>query len=133
MCIAPKQNQMENNLWKRFRRAQLQNQQLRGYTLLSPTLGFMILFLAFPILILLVLSFWTQTYVDFNKTFSLANYEKFFSRPIYSLLLGKSIFISLCVTVVTVVIAYPMAYFLAFRTKGNKLFWLVLVTSSLAC
>ena len=119
---------MDENLWKRFRRAQLQNQQLRGYTLLSPTLGFMILFLAFPILILLVLSFWTQTYVDFNKTFSLANYEKFFSRPIYSLLLGKSIFISLCVTIVTVVIAYPMAYFLAFRTKGIKLFWLVRVT-----
>ncbi|HIA78479.1 MAG TPA: ABC transporter permease [Gammaproteobacteria bacterium] len=106
----------------------LQSHQVRGFTLLSPTLGFMVLFLALPIVILLVLSFWTQTYIDFNKTFSLANYQKFFSRPIYSFLLGKSIVISLCVTIATVLIAYPMAYFLAFRTQGNKLFWIVLVT-----
>ena len=119
---------MQENLWDRLRRMPLQSQQVRGFTLLSPTLGFMVLFLALPIVILLVLSFWTQTYIDFNKTFSLANYQKFFSRPIYSFLLGKSIVISLCVTIATVLIAYPMAYFLAFRTQGNKLFWIVLVT-----
>ena len=119
---------MQENLWDRLRRMHLQRQQVRGFTLLSPTLGFMVLFLALPIVILLVLSFWTQTYIDFNKTFSLANYQKFFSRPIYSFLLGKSIVISLCVTIATVLIAYPMAYFLAFRTQGNKLFWIVLVT-----
>jgi len=119
---------MQENLWDRLRRMHLQSHQVRGFTLLSPTLGFMVLFLALPIVILLVLSFWTQTYIDFNKTFSLANYQKFFSRPIYSFLLGKSIVISLCVTIATVLIAYPMAYFLAFRTQGNKLFWIVLVT-----
>lgn len=119
---------MQENLWGRLRRMHLQSHQVRGFTLLSPTLGFMVLFLALPIVILLVLSFWTQTYIDFNKTFSLANYQKFFSRPIYSFLLGKSIVISLCVTIATVLIAYPMAYFLAFRTQGNKLFWIVLVT-----
>ena len=119
---------MQENLWDRLRRMHLQSHQVRGFTLLSPTLGFMVLFLGLPIVILLVLSFWTQTYIDFNKTFSLANYQKFFSRPIYSFLLGKSIVISLCVTIATVLIAYPMAYFLAFRTQGNKLFWIVLVT-----
>jgi len=119
---------MQENLWDRLRRMHLQSHQVRGFTLLSPTLGFMVLFLALPIVILLVLSFWTQTYIDFNKTFSLANYQKFFSRPIYSFLLGKSIVISLCVTIATVLIAYPMAYFLAFRTQGNNLFWIVLVT-----
>lgn len=119
---------MQENLWDRLRRMHLQSHQVRSFTLLSPTLGFMVLFLALPIVILLVLSFWTQTYIDFNKTFSLANYQKFFSRPIYSFLLGKSIVISLCVTIATVLIAYPMAYFLAFRTQGNKLFWIVLVT-----
>ena len=119
---------MQENLWGRLRRMHLQSHQVRGFTLLSPTLGFMVLFLGLPIVILLVLSFWTQTYIDFNKTFSLANYQKFFSRPIYSFLLGKSIVISLCVTIATVLIAYPMAYFLAFRTQGNKLFWIVLVT-----
>ena len=119
---------MQENLWGRLRRMHLQSHQVRGFTLLSPTLGFMVLFLGLPIVILLVLSFWTQTYIDFNKTFSLANYQKFFSRPIYSFLLGKSIVISLCVTIATVLIAYPMAYFLAFLTQGNKLFWIVLVT-----
>ena len=52
---------MQENLWGRLRRMHLQSHQVRGFTLLSPTLGFMVLFLGLPIVILLVLSFWTQT------------------------------------------------------------------------
>lgn len=107
-----------------FRRSE----QVRGYTLLSPTLVLMILFLAVPLGILFTLSFWTQTYISFDRTFSPHNYLSFFDRLIYSLLLGKSILISLCVAVTTVVLAYPMAYLLAFRIKRAKLLWLILIT-----
>jgi spermidine/putrescine transport system permease protein len=112
----------------RLRALFLRSEPLRGYTLLSPTLMLMILALAMPIVVLVTLSFWTQTYLDFDRTFSLANYLKFFEKPIYPKILWKSIKISAAVTLATVLLAYPMAYFIAFRVKKNKLVWLILIT-----
>lgn len=112
----------------RLRALFLRSEPVRGYTLLSPTLMLMILALAMPIVVLVTLSFWTQTYLDFDRTFTLANYLKFFDKPIYPKILWKSIKISAAVTLATVLLAYPMAYFIAFRVKKNKLVWLILIT-----
>ena len=106
----------------------LRSEQLRGYSLLSPTLVVMLLFLAVPLAIMFTLSFWTQTYVTYDKSFTIANYFAFFERPIYPYLLGKSLLMSLSVTVATVLLAYPMAYFLAFRVTQGKMIWLILIT-----
>jgi len=106
----------------------MRSEGLRGYTLLSPTLMLMILMLALPIGLLVTFSFWSQTYLDFDRTFTMANYVKFFERPIYSYLLGKSMMMSGAVTVATVILAYPMAYFVAFRVTQHKLIWLILIT-----
>ena len=115
-------------IWDRFRNLFRRSEQARGYALLSPTLALMVLFMAVPLGILFTLSFWTQTYITFDSAFSLNNYLNFFDRLIYSLLLGKSILISLCVALLTVLLAYPMAYLLAFRVKRAKFLWLILIT-----
>ena len=112
----------------KYRRAIMRSEALRGYNLLSPTLLFMILFLALPLGLLLVFSFWTQNYLDIDYSFTLANYTKFFDRPVFSYLLGKSILISGSVTIATVILAYPMAYYIAFRVHKHKLVWLRLIT-----
>jgi spermidine/putrescine transport system permease protein len=112
----------------RFRRALMRSEALSGYTMLSPTLLLLILVMALPIVLLVVFSFWTQNYVDIDKTFTLANYSKFFERSAYSYLLGKSVLISSSVTLLTVLLAYPMAYFIAFRVTKHKLIWLILIT-----
>ena len=112
----------------RLRALFLRSEPVRGYTLLSPTLILMILALATPIVVMVTLSFWTQTYLDFDRSFSLANYLKFFDKPIYPKILWKSIRISGAVTLATVLLAYPMAYFIAFRVNKNKLVWLILIT-----
>ncbi len=106
----------------------LRSEQLRSYSLLSPTMVVMLLFLALPLGIMFTLSFWTQTYVTYDKSFTISNYLAFFERPIYPYLLGKSLFMSLTVTVATVLLAYPMAYFLAFRVTQGKMVWLILIT-----
>jgi len=106
----------------------MRSESLRGYTLLSPTLLLMILVLALPIGLLVTFSFWSQTYLDFDRTFTTANYLKFFERAIYPYLLGKSMMMSGAVTLATVVLAYPMAYFIAFRVTKHKLIWLILIT-----
>ncbi|MEO2043755.1 MAG: ABC transporter permease [Nitrospinaceae bacterium] len=106
----------------------LKSESLRGYTLLSPTLMAMILGLVMPLAVLFTLSFWIQEYLDFIQTFSLKNYTDFFQKPIYIKILFKSIRMSSLVTFVTVLLAYPMAYFIAFRIQRNKLIWLILIT-----
>jgi len=112
----------------RLTRMFLKSESLRGYTLLSPTLMAMILGLVMPLAVLLTLSFWIQEYLDFIQTFSLKNYTDFFQKPIYIKILFKSIRMSSLVTFVTVLLAYPMAYFIAFRIRRNKLIWLILIT-----
>ena len=112
----------------KLRKFFLKSEPVRGYTLLSPTLLAMILGLVMPLVVLFTLSFWLQEYLDFIRTFSLANYFEFFQNPIYVKLLLKSIRISGMVTLATVLLAYPMAYFIAFRVKRNKLIWLILIT-----
>src|SRR5208282_1052281 len=73
-------------------------------------------------------SFWTQDYVHIDKIFTLKNYEVFFDKWIYGKLLLRSIRISATVTLITILMAYPVAYFLAFRVKKNITTWLILIT-----
>ena len=106
----------------------MRSEPLRGYSLLSPTMVLMLIALAAPLVMLITMSFWTQDYLDFNKGFYLDNYEKFFEKKLYWSLLLESMRISATVTLVTVLLAYPMAYFIAFRVQRNKLVWLILIT-----
>jgi spermidine/putrescine transport system permease protein len=115
-------------LFARIRAAGMRHEPLRGYALLSPTMAWMLLTLAIPLAILVTLSFWTQVYLDFDRSFSLNNYIVFFEKPIYLKLLLKSVKISGAVTLATVLMAYPAAYFIAFKVKTNKLVWLILIT-----
>ena len=110
------------------RRAVLRSEPLRGYSLLSPTLGIMVLALALPVGVLITISFWTQHYFEFDRTLTFLNYEEFFRKPVYRTVLWRSIAISAAVTSATVALAYPMAYFIAFRVKRHKLIWLMLIT-----
>ena len=73
----------------------------------------MLVGLAMPLIVLLTLSFWIQEYLDFIRTFSMKNYLDIFQKPIYTKILFKSIRMSGMVTIVTVLLAYPMAYYLS--------------------
>ncbi len=105
----------------------LKHEWLRGYTLLSPTLLMMVCALALPIFTLVVYSFWSQDYVTIDETLTLKNYETFFGKWIYGKLLWKSITMSATVTLINVLLAFPVAYFLAFRVKKNHMTWLILI------
>lgn len=95
---------------------------------MSPTLLVILMALMVPLIILLTLSFWKQDYVHIIRTFSLDNYFAFFQKKIYYLILYRSIKISALVTFVTVLLAYPLAYFIAFHIQRNKIIWIILVT-----
>ena len=105
----------------------LKHEWLRGYALLSPTFLVMTAAIALPIIMLVIYSFWTQDYVTLDKTFTLANYKTFFEKGIYGDLLWRSVKMSATVTFFTIMLAYPVAYFLAFRVKKNIMTWLILI------
>lgn len=117
----------EQSLTAKVKSAFLKTEWLRGYTLLSPTLLTMVCLLALPVITLFTYSFWTQEYVTLHKVFTLDNYEKFFDKWIYGKLLWRSIRMSAMVTLFTILLAYPAAYFLAFRVKKNIMTWLILI------
>ncbi len=120
--------EVQLTLFQRMRAIFLRYEPLRGYSLLSPTLGVMLLALALPVGLLGTYSFWTQNYLDIDHTLTLANYAMFAEKPIYNALLWKSIRISGMVTIATVLLAYPMAYFIAFRVTRHKMIWIILIT-----
>lgn len=113
---------------ERIRVRVARSESARGLTLLSPTLLVILMALMVPLIILLTLSFWKQEYVNIIRTFSLDNYFAFFQKKIYYLILYRSIKISALVTLVTVLLAYPLAYFIAFHIQRNKIIWIILVT-----
>jgi len=99
--------------------------------LLSPTLLVMIGLLGVPLVMLFVLSFWTQDGIQFDRTFTLENYSEFFAysdSPLYINLLIRSVIMAGTSTAVILLLAYPMAYFLAFRVRQHKLIWIILIT-----
>jgi spermidine/putrescine transport system permease protein len=76
-----------------------------------------------------VVSFWTQDFLTFDMTFTLKNYREAFAEPLYMLLMGRSVLISLSVTAVTVILAFPVAYFISFHVPANrKSLWIFLIT-----
>jgi len=117
-----------NGAWARLRAVFLRSEALRGYSLLSPTLVVMFCAMCLPFAIMVAASFWTQNILDLDKTFTLENYKEALDRPIYWKLMVRSLWISGTCTVVTVLLAYPMAYFVAFHVHKNKLAWIILMT-----
>ncbi len=113
--------------WSALRGSFLRYEWLRGYTLLSPALLVMICALALPIFTLVIYSFWTAEYIHIDKTFTLDNYKTFFDKSMYGDLLLRSIRMSITVTSINILLAYPVAYFLAFRVKKNIMTWLILI------
>ena len=98
-----------------------------GYALLGPALVVMTIGVGIPLVMLLVYSLWTQTYVTFDHTPTLGNYARFFERPLYATLLLRSLGVSLATTLATVALAYPMAYLVAFHGGRHRTMWLSLV------
>ncbi|WP_119305135.1 ABC transporter permease [Dongia deserti] len=133
-------------LCRRLRAWYLGSDAARGYLLLMPTLAVLFALLVVPVATLFLTSFCTQVYFKIDCSFTLANYATIFEpsgevgyflgivpypemeTPIYAVLLVRSIWMAFLVTLSVMLLAYPMAYFLAFRVTRNKIRWLILIT-----
>jgi len=99
-----------------------------GLKLVSPPFIYSILMLAAPLILVFLLSLWTQNYLELDRTFTTANYKEAVSEKLYQTLMIRSLIISGIVTAVTVILAYPIAYYVAFFGGKRKSLWLLLIT-----
>lgn len=111
--------------WRRMMRSEAAN----GLALVSPAALYAIMLLAVPLCVIFAFSFWTQDYLTIDRTWTLKNYTEAFTEPLYGELLRRSILISGSVTVVTVILAFPIAYFVSFYVAPErKSLWIFLIT-----
>ena len=100
----------------------------RGYALISPPLIYSLVMLAAPLALVVLLSLWSQNYLELDRTFRLDNYIEATGEPLYQLLLTRSLVISGIVTICTVILAYPIAYYVAMFGGKAKSLLLLLIT-----
>lgn len=112
---------------RKERQLNLGSDTAKGTLLSAPATLYVGFLVAAPLLILVAYSMWTQTYVDLDRTPTLDNYREALTDPLVRHLMIRSILIAAAVTVVTVTLAYPIAYFIALRAR-KKTLWLLLIT-----
>jgi len=136
-----------DTIGRRISRFFHRSETARANALLSPNILMLLALLLAPFATLVVRSFWTQVNFDYDRTFTLNNYAKIFAlgwksdveffgftidwpfeNAIYTLLLAKSVVVSVGVTAMVILFAYPMAYFLAFRVQRHKIIWLIVIS-----
>lgn len=101
----------------------------RGLLLMSPTALYAVGLLAVPLAAVLAISFATQDFLTIDWTPTLANYREALSEPLYRELLGRSVRVAALVTLATVILSFPVAYYVSFHVDpSRKSLWLFLIT-----
>lgn len=100
-----------------------------GLKLISPTAFYVILLLAVPLATVLVYSVLTGGRGNVSLPLTFENYAELWSKSVYGYIMFKSLMVALVVTAATVILAYPVAYFVSFHVKPErKSLWLFLIT-----
>ena len=101
-------------------RQRLDESARRGLSQISIPFAFSVLLLAAPMMVLLAMSFWTQDFLTLDRTPTSDNFVEAWTNPIYRTLMLRSLKISIIVTLVTVALAYPAAYYMSFIAPNNR-------------
>lgn len=94
-----------------------------------PPLAWVGVFLLAPYALLLAHSFWSVSEHDIVRTWDLTNYHTLLSAPVYLDVLFRSMRIAGAVTLFSLLLGYPLAYYLSFYTRARKdlLYQLVII------
>lgn len=98
-----------------------------SYWLITPGALWMLLFLVVPILMMVYVSFWTQTTFSIEPTLTTQSWESFFSSETYVGALWTTLRIWLIVLAATLVVGYPTALFVGLFVKNKTLSTVLLV------
>ena len=100
-----------------------------GLSLIAPPAVYTVLLLAAPLVTVLVFSVMTGGSGTVSLPLTYSNYWEVWTGPIYQSVMVRSLYVSMLVTLTTVVLAYPVAYFVSFHVRPDrKSLWLFLIT-----
>ncbi len=106
----------------------------RGLFFLSPGMLWLLAFLVLPGLVLVVVSFASRgAYGELVWEFSLENYKRLAGFGIfgwsadYLAIVWRSVWVALVTTVLSVVLSYPLCFFIARRPERTRYLWLTMV------
>ena len=96
---------------------------------LLPGIVLLVAFLVVPLGSLFLMTFWRNSLGGVEIDWTLANYTRLLSRPIYVELMLKSMRIAMTSTFVTLLVAFPLAYWIAGKPPHRRaqLVFLILV------
>jgi spermidine/putrescine transport system permease protein len=116
---------MGQSRWSKLRQTEAAN----GLLMISPTAIYALLLLAAPLGTIILYSFLTDGYLEIIRTFTFANYIEAWTNELYRSVMIRSLGVSMAVTAVTVLLAFPIAYFVSFHVApSKKSLWLFLIT-----
>jgi spermidine/putrescine transport system permease protein len=95
--------------------------------LVIPAAVWLALFALTPLAFTAVMSTWTSTIFGTTATWTFNNYVLFFEEPLYVTVLLKTIRVAVITTALSLVISYPLAWFLAERRGVAKAIFVILV------
>ena len=106
----------------------------RGFLFLTPGMLWLIIFLVLPGLILIVVSFATRgSYGELVWEFSFENYKRLLGygifgwTPDYLLILLRSVIVAIVTTALSVLLSYPLCFFIAGKPERTRYLWLTIV------
>jgi len=105
--------------------------RVKKYFIGIPISTWMVLFVILPLIIVVQYSFYLKTgpaYFD-KDIFTFANYTHFFTHSIYLQVFFKTLLFALCISMISLLLGYPLAYLVSRKMKRfrNQLFLLIMV------
>ena len=95
--------------------------RLGQYLMLAPLGVSAVLIVLLSLALIFALSFQRVDPIRLFTEFTWAAYAESVSRPVFWLVLARSLLISAAVTAVTLLLSYPVAYFIAFKAGPGSL------------
>lgn len=109
--------------------ARRNSEAAQGAALIAPPFLYALAVLAAPLVTILTYSFFRDGYLEVIREFTLDNYRQIFADPIVHKIMLRSFGVAAMVTLVTVILAFPVAYFISFMVRPErKPLWLFLIT-----
>ena len=87
----------------------------------APGAVWLLFFLLAPVLMIVLVSFWTRTVSGFESVWTLENYEFLFQSDVYWNQLWGSFWHSLVIVAAALVLGFPVAYFLAISITSLRM------------
>jgi len=94
--------------------------KIKKFIIGVPIIVWLLFLVIVPLVSTFLMSFYSSHGLTIEKHLTLKNYRVFFTEPIYSRILLKSLRIALFVSILSIGSAYPLAYTVSFKVKRGQ-------------